>query len=475
MLSAPAKSTGRPSLSGRINTPSSPPQRDPQTAIDLNNPVRRFAFWTAVAYVFLRFSMMHELLTYYLHFNTYILYLVGPPAILGMLVSGGLRRTLRLRVAYFWIAFSAWLILDIPFSSWPGGSANLVSGFVRLQLPLLFVLAGLPVTWKECRTMITAIALAGIVSVAMGRLFVSHDSEGRLSLAFGTISNANDFAAHLLLLVPFVVLLVLSPGKPLLRFAGLVAIPYGFYVILSTASRGAVVAMAVGFLFVMWRASMKVRIGVLIAVPIVAVLLFGLLPNAIVDRLQTFSASADQQAGSAREAAESADSRLYLFNTAVKFALQNPIFGVGPGQFSSFEGKTSREAGLHGVWQSTHSIFTQIATECGIPAFILFVCGIVSTFRTLLRVRAQAARYQLKEISRAAFCILLGMVMFLAAATFLNLAYLFYLPALGGLAIAMYAATQDEIANLGTKAPSTGGVSRLPALFSQSRYSVRQV
>jgi O-antigen ligase len=414
--------------------------------------------------------MVHELITYFTGFNTYILYLVGPPALLGVLLTGGLRRTFRLRIAYLWIAFSVWLILDIPFSSWPGGSANTVSGFVRLQLPVLFVLAGLPMTWKECRTMITAITLAGIISVAMGRLFVNHDSEGRASLAFGTISNANDFAAHLLLLIPFILLFVMSPSRSrFLRFVFFLPIPYGMYVILSTASRGALVALSVGFLFVLWRATPKVRLMALVGMPVAAVAIFLMLPQAIVDRLQTFSASSNQTEDSAKEAAESADSRIYLFTTSLKFAVEHPIFGVGPGQFSSFEGKTSQQAGLHGVWQSTHSIFTQIASECGLPAFIFFIGAIGGTLATLFRVQTLAARYQFHEISRAAFCILLGMVMFLAAAAFLNLAYMFYLPALGGLAIAMYSATQDEIANLGTKAPSTAGLSRAPLSFSKAR------
>jgi hypothetical protein len=97
---------------------------------------------------------------------------------------------------------------------------------------------------------------------------------------------------------------------------------------------------------------------------------------------------------------------------------------------------------------------------------IFFISAIGSTLVALFRVQTIAARYQLHEISRAAFCVLLGMFMFLAAAAFLNLAYLFYLPALGGLAIAMHIATQDEIAKLGTKPSSASTpISRTPASF----------
>jgi O-antigen ligase len=238
------------------------------------------------------------------------------------------------------------------------------------------------------------------------------------------------------------------------------------YLILSTASRGAEVALAVAFLFVLWRATPTVRIVTLIAAPVLAVALLAALPQSVLDRLRTFSTSSQQLVASAAEAAESADSRRYLFNKSVEFTIQNPIFGVGPGQFSSAEGKTSRQAGYHGVWQQPHNIFTQVSSECGIPALLFFLCALGSTFRTLLLVQTQAKRYQLREISRAAFCVLLGMLGFLAAAAFLNLAYMFYLPALGGLAIAMHTATQNEIANLGSKAPpASTPVSRTPASF----------
>jgi O-antigen ligase len=467
LLSTPPKSTGwRPSN----GTPAAAPmtvRRDVQTEIDLANPGRRLAFYAAVAYVFLRFSMLHELVSFTLGFNSYILYLVGPPAFLGVLLTGGLRRAFRLRTAYFWIAFAAWLLLDLPFSTWRGGSTELVSSFVRLQLPILFVLAGLPMTWKETRTMMLAISLAGIVSLLSGRFFMQHDLEGRLSLTVGTIANANDFAAHLLLVLPFVLFVALLPSKPVVfRVASLLAIPYGLYLILSTASRGAEVALAVGFLIVLWRATPAARIVTLIVVPIIAVALMAVLPQSILDRLKTFSTSSQQLAASSAEAAESADSRRYLFNTSLAYTLQHPIFGVGPGQFSTMEGKTSREAGLHGVWQQPHSIFTEVSSECGIPALLFFLCALGSTFRTLLRVQKQAGRYQLYEISRAAFCVLLGMSAFVAAAAFLNLAYLFYLPALGGLAIALHTATQDEISKLGTKAPSASTpISRAPGSF----------
>ena len=78
------------------------------------------------------------------------------------------------------------------------------------------------------------------------------------------------------------------------------------------------------------------------------------------------------------------------------------------------------------------------ATRHWLPALILFLCGIISTFLLTNATYRQARRRpECKDIAVAAFCIMLAMVSFLTAILFLSFAYLFYLPALAGLAIAL--------------------------------------
>jgi O-antigen ligase len=47
------------------------------------------------------------------------------------------------------------------------------------------------------------------------------------------------------------------------------------------------------------------------------------------------------------EAEESSDSRTYLFQQSIRYTLLHPLFGVGPDQFSNFEGSESRIKGLN--------------------------------------------------------------------------------------------------------------------------------
>jgi O-antigen ligase len=145
------------------------------------------------------------------------------------------------------------------------------------------------------------------------------------------------------------------------------------------------------------------------------------------------------------EAVESSESRKYLLRKSLEYTFKFPVFGVGPGQFASYEGKNNMVIGTHGAWHETHNTFTQVACECGIPGFLLFVTGILSSFR-LLRATYRSARRrpECQDIATAAFYITLGMGGYCVAILFLSHAYTFYLPCIGGLAVAVHAAAQEE-------------------------------
>jgi len=416
-----------------------------QDQADATNPGRRITLYLVLAFIFLRVSDIHELLTTKLGFNSYILLIVGVPAILGVILNGAIRRTLRLRAGRYWLALFGWMLLAVPFSTWRGGSLSLVETYGRTEFGVLFMLGGIPILWSEYRSVLYTLAFGSAVCVVIGKFFMISDYGGeRMSLAFGSIANSNDFAAHLLFALPFLLFLILSPRTwRIFRVVSALTLLYGLYLVLDTASRGALVALGVVVLYVFWQASMQVRIAMLVGLPIIALLAVAVLPGGALLRLQTFTTSGKDAAS--LEAAESARVRRYEFDTSVRYTLQHPLFGVGPGQFSTYEGQTERVIGEHGTWLQTHSVLTQISSECGIPAFLLFVAAIVSTFLLILRVQKKARIYGLREISMAAFCLGMSMIGFLSADLFLNLAYRFYFPALTGLAIALYSSVENQI------------------------------
>jgi len=214
------------------------------------------------------------------------------------------------------------------------------------------------------------------------------------------------------------------------------AFGYGLYVILASGSRGALIAVGVAAIYYLFSASNKQRIAALsIGVAMLAIA-FSLLSERALQRLFTFS----QTSGSpTNDAMESEEDRSRLLQDSITLALENPLFGVGPGDFSVAEGESRK-----GLWLEPHNSYTEAACECGIPAAIFLIAGIVSSFGILGRIgREWGKDARAKEFTQAAFYLRLSIVAFCSAIFFLNFAYLFHLPMIGGISIAMGHASED--------------------------------
>jgi O-antigen ligase len=405
------------------------------------NPMQSMVFFFTMILVFIRFSMIHQLQTQVMGVNLYLLYIFGIPTLLGILATGGLKRAYDRRPGLYWTLFGIWLLICIPFSTWKGGSAPVVITYLRTDLIMLFVVAGGTVTWRDCRRLMGAIALAAVVSLAAARLFSNVDSNDRMQLTFGTVSNSNDYAGHLILVLPFLIWVILSGQKFFYKMSAVFLLAFGFYTVLATASRGALIAMTVGVIYSLIAANVRQKISIMLVVGVMLVLGLTMVSQRTLQRLTSFS----DDNGSLAEARESSNSRKYLLEKSIQYAVEHPLFGVGPGQFNVYEGGQSRKQGQLGMWHDTHNSFTQVASEDGFPALIFFVAGIVSPMLLLNRVyRAAKGKPEFREMAATAFCLLLAMISFSAVIFFLNFAYFFYLPAMAGLAIAVSRAADEE-------------------------------
>jgi O-antigen ligase len=149
---------------------------------------------------------------------------------------------------------------------------------------------------------------------------------------------------------------------------------------------------------------------------------------------------------------------MYLFQKSLLYTVQHPLFGVGPDQFTNYEGGTAVAEGHVGNWHATHCSWTQVSSECGIPALIFYVCGIGSALALVMRTFWSARQQGHAEITNACFCYLLGMAGFLVAITFLANAYRVYVPVMISLAVSMsFAASEELSASSGADHPAAAG------------------
>lgn len=417
---------------------------------EVKSPLRVIGYYFALVYTFIVFTQLHQLLMMAVGVDIRLLMIIGTPMIMLVLCSGGVQRTLRWSAAKYWVGYSFLMVIAVAFSSWRSESLSITLAWIRVEVLILFVIAGCVMTWREVNRLMTVLAWAAVVDVIAGRLFAGQIA-GRFQLTGTTMSDPNDYAAQLILILPCLLLVVVSASQ--FMFGRIVAAGvflYGLYLILLTGSRGALIAIAITILFCLWRLRPSQKI---LAASIV-ILLVCTTPFVVPQRILTRFSTIFQSANFAKKdpdlagAVESGEARRYLFKQSILATLSHPVFGVGAGQFQNYEGRTAREKGLRGSWHETHNSFTQVSSEIGIPALLFFLAAIIATYRMLDSVYRTARRKpptkETRQIRATAFCLLISLVGFCTASFFLSLAYRFYLPALTGLAIALYRAVQQK-------------------------------
>jgi len=313
---------------------------------------------------------------------------------------------------------------------------------------MMFIAGGLAISWKECRTLMKAVGIAAILNILASRIFAGNTERLGLEMQ-STIGNPNDLAAHMLLTLPFLLFIIHSSKSVVLRLVLLPAWAFGMVIIFKTGSRGALLAMVAGCVFLMISGTNRQRIMLACLAPVALAGVLMFVQADVLIRIGAFSRTARlsaEQAGTAEEAAQSTEARQYLLKKAVEYAVKYPVFGVGVQQFASFEGQHNRfDGSSHGAWHNVHNSFLAPFTEAGAIAGIMNLCAYLSTFALLIRTHRKAKlKPEFMEIRTTVFYLMLGMICFCVAIFFLNFAYSWYLPALAGLAIALSRAAGRE-------------------------------
>lgn len=415
-------------------------------------------FICTVILVFLRFSALPEIIGSMTGVSTYLPYLVGPVALIAVIASGRLGRVFRENTARFWLFFALWMILATLFSSWRGDSFNALVNYLKANFIILVTIAGLARTWSDCRKIIYAVAAAGVFNMATAYLFQA--TGPRLSLAVaGSIGNSDDLAAHLLVVLPFLLFIALNRriGR-LFRLLSMVAIAVGIFQIFKTATRAALIALVLTTVLLFLRGSVRQKVVIGTNTVVVVILLYVLIPSYTWQRLGSFSRGTD----TSEEALESSDERQYLLKQSILYTLDHPVLGVGPGQFINYLGKHTTESGHRGIWRAAHNAYTQISSECGLPALAFYLAAVVSTFRLLASIRKRASGSHRQEILVADYCLKIALIVYNIVLFFTNFGYRYEILTLSGLAIAMWNVVNSKPTRRGELAKrmeSVGGIS----------------
>lgn len=376
-------------------------------------------------------------------------------------------RGLRHRIGVWWIAFLLWLVIDVPFSAWRGGSFALLANYVPRAYMVFFFITALSISVRRCRQL-TYLGVAGatLTLFTVIKFGVSDGERLRIpdSLSYG---NSNDLALGLLLGITQFTFLFYRPGIVKKIFA-IVCIGGSVVYMLRTGSRGCMLA-SIGYVVLIFILSRK-KILVL-ALALVAALIGAMtLPSSTMQRLMLLGF--DQHLEDTAQDLGAVGSRLErteLLKRSLLETAKHPIFGLGPGQFAVAVAGSALAKGEWADWVGTHNSYTQVSSECGIPAFICYFAVIVLCFKVsysiFRRTRDNPAD---EDITGMSFVLLSGLFVYSIATFFFHMAYTGNLPTLLGLTVALYFATKPSLQNV-AQAPPSGQVSASIQLSSIKR------
>ena len=166
-----------------------------------------------------------------------------------------------------------------------------------------------------------------------------------------------------------------------MKIIGLVALGLACFLVLSTGSRGALISMAIAALYVLKAGSRRVRIALLLGIPALLLAAIPFMPAEASQRLASLFTSQSQT----DEAAASQEQRAALLTASLRITAQHPLLGVGPGTFEEYEAEEAKAKGERGMWHETHNSYTQVSSECGVPALVFYLSAIFLSFRVFRR------------------------------------------------------------------------------------------
>ncbi len=395
------------------------------------NPLQSFGGFCLLVYIFIDNSRVLDFVLSRLRIPMVFFVLI----VVSLLLTGALLRGLRTNLGGFLLAYISWIAVAVPFSVWRGGSMMTFQAAAQ-SYTLFFMTSGLLRTYADVRRALGTFYFA-VCTVALLTLKFGITRGGRLGLATGKFANPDDLSyvglIGLIMGVYFV-----KESRGLLRILALAGIPLILTTFLRTGARSGILALGAVVIFGFVHLSMVNRMKLVLAMLAVVAVAYVVLPPNLRNRYLTFTKS---EYGDNVSAADSTAARRELLMYSIHATLENPLFGMGPGQFVLYTPENATRA----LWMVSHNTYTQISGECGIPAFLFFCAALLISVKQSTSSYKLARLHSRTDLSALAFCVASLLVAFAAYAIVASFAYSSHFPILAGINLALCIAIRAEL------------------------------
>ena len=282
------------------------------------------------------------------------------------------------------VALGAVILATAPFSIWMGGSISTFTDlYVKVILIFILMINTLvyPKRIEQFTWLIVLasgyIGLRAVFDYARGMNLVEN---GRVQgVVGGMFGNPNDLALNMVAVLPLALCIVFRRVSLTRRLVAAGCAGLMFLTVVASHSRSGSLGLAAAML-VLALMILKRRPGLVAAGGLVVVLALPMLPSSYWTRLSSITDGSRDDTGS-RQA------RSTLLWEAYYAFLENPITGVGAGQFQNYKPEGRVEA-----WRETHNSFLQVASELGVAGLIVFSFLVWRGFYGPMQARALLKR-----------------------------------------------------------------------------------
>jgi O-antigen ligase len=290
------------------------------------------------------------------------------------------------------VALGAVIVLTAPFSIWTGGAIGTFTD-LYMKVILIFILMINTLTTPKRVEQFTWLIVIATAYIAFRAVFdyargVNLIENGRVQGAVGGMfRNPNDLALNMVAVIPLAAAMALRRIAITRRLFAAVCIALMLGAIVATGSRSG----SVGLVFMAGILAIRMirrRPGLVFAAVLAGVLALPLVPASYWERLASITDEQKDDTGS-REA------RSILFRESWTAFMENPLTGVGAGQFKNYKPEQRVEA-----WRESHNVFLQVGADLGIFGFLAFCFLIVRALLAPAQARRLLKKVQLHPQER---------------------------------------------------------------------------